>query len=481
MRHEREWCVLLAGDRLDLAAVAKMFHAPSMNVAEVDGQYYLRSARFDSVSEASAVASLTARMLPILNGIARPSSACYPGIKAVSVIATDPNGNQVAVNLPSPVFAWGVNDSGQLALPGMSIATVPTQVQGLASGIDLSAGNSHALAIQPVDFATAGQPGSGTVLAWGSNAHGELGIGPNSAASARTPVAVIDPGDPSGLLTRVTAVAAGGNHSLALKVDGSVWAWGFNSNGQLGDGTRDDRFNPVRVVGLEEIQTIAAGSYHSLAVRSDGAVFAWGFNELGQLGIGRFSLDEITPTRVVGPLGGGVLSDIGAIDGGLAHTLAVRNSDGSILAWGSNTNAQLGTGTFEWFRYPVPIIGLAAMIAVQAGRLHSLAMGRDGSLYAWGDNTFGQLGVATAGSTQGAPMRMDAFGGERLLSLAAGDNHSLVATEGGGLYAWGRNLSGELGDGTLVNRPAPVLLAFGNVAQVTAGGNYTLAFTQPFL
>jgi alpha-tubulin suppressor-like RCC1 family protein len=481
MKREQQWLVRLKGDRLDLANLSKFFRSPNMMVTEENAIFYLRSARFESLTDPSDVASLTARFLPILNSVARPSSPVIPRVRAESLIAIDPNGNHVVVTLPSPIFAWGSNDSGQLAIPTVSIEDVPTRVMSLAPGVGfLSAGFLHGLAIKPRGFTTAGQTTSGTVLAWGNNPHGELGIGTTSVLPVLTPVQVIDPANPSGLLSGVKGIAAGGNHSLALKTDGTVWAWGFNSNGQLGDGTREDRLSPVVVGGLEEIELIAAGSFHSLAVRSDGAVFAWGFNFWGQLGIGQFSLDSPVPTRVLGPLGGGFLSGIVNLGAGLLHSLAVRGSDGAVFAWGSNTNGQLGVGTVEAFPFPVQISGLAGIFDVDGGRLHSLAMSLDGACFAWGDNSFGQIGNGTVGAPQLSPVQISASNGEHLISVAAGDNHSLVSTTSGALLAWGNNASGQLGDGTRTNRSAPVAV-LGDVAYITAGSNYSLAFTEPFL
>jgi alpha-tubulin suppressor-like RCC1 family protein len=334
VKNVKEWSVRLQGDRQDLVNVARLSHSSTTSIREERGEFYLRSTQFASLRDANEVASLTGRLLPMLNSFRTIYSCSEQPIKAVSVIATRTNGNQVVVNFDSPIWAWGSNDSGQLGTSSIAVENIPNRIVGLPFGAgELSAGNRHALSIKQAAN-TFDQTFSGNVFAWGSNAHGELGIGTTSATPILVPTQVIDSADPSGFLGNVKAIAAGGNHSLALKTDGTVWSWGFNSNGQVGDGTRVDRSSPVQVLGLNDIESICAGSFHSLALRSDGSVFAWGFNEEGQLGIGFFSADSPTPIQVIGPFGNGFLNDIQALGAGLAHSLAVRRSDGAVFAWG---------------------------------------------------------------------------------------------------------------------------------------------------
>ncbi|TLZ71770.1 MAG: RCC1 repeat-containing protein, partial [Methanobacteriota archaeon] len=227
---------------------------------------------------------------------------------------------------------------------------------------------------------------SGTVLAWGDNVDGQLGNG--TFTTSNTPVEV------SGL-TGVTAIAAGGafnHHSLALKSDGTVWAWGANSAGQLGNGSFTGSNTPVQTSGINGVTAIAGGQLHSLALKSDGTVWAWGFNLDGQLGNGTntttypYGLD--TPVQVLG------LTGVIAIAGGGAHSLALK-SDGTVWAWGQNNKGQLGNGSFTGSNTPVQTSGISGVTAIAGGVSHSLALKSDGTVWAWGYNGGGELGNGT--------------------------------------------------------------------------------------
>src|SRR3989449_446039 len=165
---------------------------------------------------------------------------------------------------------------------------------------------------------------SGSVSAWGFNREGELGNGTNTTTY---PQGLDTPGPVSGL-TGVTAIAGGRLHSLALKGDGTVWGWGYNGNGELGNGTSTftDHPTPVQVLGLSGVTAIAGGGFHSLALKSDGTVWAWGYNADGELGNGTFT-NSNAPVQVLR------LSGVTAIAGGGFHSLALK-SDGTVWAWG---------------------------------------------------------------------------------------------------------------------------------------------------
>src|SRR5829696_720568 len=174
---------------------------------------------------------------------------------------------------PFTLTAWGGNFFGQLGDGTSDRRTTPVEVIDL-DGAELKAiagGQLHSLALKE----------DGTVLAWGYNEQGQLGDGTNTSSS--TPVQVQDPNDLSGYLSGVADIAAGSSHSLALKEDGTVWAWGSNRVNELGDGTNDNSTQPVRVMNLSEVWAIAAGSSHNLALKNDGTVWAWGNNDVGQL------------------------------------------------------------------------------------------------------------------------------------------------------------------------------------------------------
>jgi alpha-tubulin suppressor-like RCC1 family protein len=300
----------------------------------------------------------------------------------------------------------------------------------------------------------------GTVWAWGYNFNGQLGDGTTTQRS--TPVSL-------NALTGVSAIAVGTNHSLALRSDGTVWAWGSNFNGQLGDGTTTQRTVPTQVSGLTGVTAIAAGVSHSLALKSDGSVWAWGYNINGQLGDGS-TTQRTVPTQVSS------LSAVAGIGAGSSHSLAVK-VDGSVWTWGLNSSGQLGDGTTTQRTAPVQVSGLAGVSAAAGGATHSLGVKTDGSVWAWGSNLYGQLGDGTTIGQQLTPVQAvltpAAAGGD------GGGSHSLARAGDGSVWAWGVNTTGQLGDGTTTLRRSPVQVSgLVGVAHVSAGSNHSLAVTS---
>ena|GEM_PF-2633145 len=300
----------------------------------------------------------------------------------------------------------------------------------------------------------------GTVWAWGSNDDGQLGDGTTTQRLRPVPV--------SGL-TGVVAVASGAFHSLALKADGTVWAWGWNPFGQLGDGTTATRLRPVRVAGLTGVVAIAGGTLHSLAVTSDGSVWAWGWNGVGQLGDGT-GVDRGVPFRVPG-IGGAT----GVAAGGL-HSLAVK-ADGTVWAWGWNLFGQLGDGSTVDHRVPAPVQGLTGAKAVAAGSYHSLALKGDGSVVGWGFGNVGQVGNSTLDSSL---TPVTAAGVTGVVAIAAGAFHSLALTSDGRVMGWGWNYFGQLaaGPADIVRYPAELMVL--NHATAIGGGAFDSLFAHRF-
>ncbi|MFC5471295.1 immunoglobulin-like domain-containing protein, partial [Cohnella suwonensis] len=280
----------------------------------------------------------------------------------------------------------------------------------------------------------------GTLWAWGDNDYGQLGDG--TTTRRYTPVQV---------LSGVQAIAAGARHSLALKSDGTLWAWGDNSVGDLGDGTTIDRHTPVQV--LSGVQAVASRGFHSLALKSDGTLWAWGDNAYGQLGDGT-TINSSTPVQV--------LSDVQAIAAGFNHSLAVK-SNGTLWAWGDNDWGQLGDGTMT--RRYTPVQVLSGVQAVAGGGAHSLALKSDDTLWAWGYNGDGELGD---GTTTNSITPVQAQGLSGVQDIAAGYLFSLTLKSDGTLLAWGDNSSGQLGDGTAADSSTPVQVLSG--VQAAAAG-----------
>ncbi len=296
---------------------------------------------------------------------------------ALSVVATS----------TGTAFSCGKNDDGDLGDGSTATSDVPVKV-------DLPAGTKVTKVAAGTDTGLA-VTSTGAVLAWGLGDEGQLGNG--STATSDVPV---DVSLPAG--TKVTAVAAGALHNLALTSTGAVFAWGYNKDGELGDGTTANSDVPVKVKlpAGTRVTAIAAGGYDSLALTSTGAVWAWGYNADGELGDGSTAKSDVpvnvrlpAHTRVTAVAAGGSLTGVGTIEAGPGHSLALT-STGAVLAWGYNADGELGDGGTGHSDVPVKVRLPAhtRVTAVAAGELQSLAVTSTGTVLAWGGNSFGQLG-----------------------------------------------------------------------------------------
>ena len=356
-------------------------------------------------------------------------------------------GHCLVLKTDGTAWAWGYNSNGQLGDGTRTQRTTPVQVGGISGIKAVAGGYYHSLALKT----------DGTVWGWGDNYFGQLGDGTNNIQRI-TPVQV------SGL-SGITAVAGGTSHSLALKADGTVWGWGDNNNGQLGDGTTIPRSTPIQVSGLNGITAAVGGGSHSLALKTDGTVWAWGNNDNGQLGDGTRTQRTI-PVQVSG------LSGITAIACGYAHSLALKN-DGTVWAWGHNNNGQLGDGTLTQRTTPVQVGGLSGITAVASGEFHSLVLKNDGTVWAWGINYYGQLGDGT-GTSRTTPVQVSGLSG--ITAVACATSHSLALKNDGTAWAWGNNSSGQLGDGTIAQRTIPVQVSgLSGITAIASGESHSLA------
>jgi alpha-tubulin suppressor-like RCC1 family protein len=298
-------------------------------------------------------------------------------------------------------------------------------------------------------------PAGDRAFTWGSNVYGELAVGYSGPSSA-TPHAV------SGL-AGVTAVAAGDYNTFAVLSDGTVWGWGRNASGQLGDGTTDDRESPVQAQGVTGAADVAAGDAHTLALLADQTLWAWGGNWVGQLGDG--TTDPSGPKPVPG------LAGVVAVAAGRTHSLALTK-DGTLYAWGENQYGQLGDGTTTSRSTPTPV--MSGVRAVAAGDYHTVVLKTDGTVWAWGGNGYGQLGIGVQSPAQPLPQQVSGL--VNVVSIGAGDAGSFAVTNDGSAWAWGHNQFGQLGIGTASEAqttPAQVASLAG-VAQVDGGEWHTL-------
>ena len=286
-----------------------------------------------------------------------------------------------------------------------------------------------------------------SLWAWGDNTYGQLGDG--TKVIKTVPVKVMD---------GVLAISAGKNHSLALKIDNTLWAWGDNTYGQIGDITNNSRTLPVQV--LTGVKTIAAGDNHSIAVKTDGSVWTWGFNENLQLGNNTRD-DSNIPTKlasfdIVG-------ANIVAVAAGSTHSLAL-DSTGRLLGWGENTLRQyVDEEGYSWDNQVPLTIYSSGIKSISAGSNHSLILKTNGDLLACGENTFFQTGAA---STPLYSMLNTLMTG--VSSIVAGANTSFAFKNDGSVWAWGNNYCGQLKPILTENCPAP--FKFANSGLSIAGG-----------
>ena len=319
-----------------------------------------------------------------------------------------------------------------------------------ASGHLVAGGLFHSLAIES----------NGTVWAWGENNFGQLGNGTTTQGATSAPGQVLS-------LSGVASVAAGDYHSLALTTSGTVWAWGYNASGQLGNGTTTSSSVPVQVSNLTGAVAVAGGTGHSLALRSDGTVWAWGDNGYGQLGNGTTSSSSV-PVQVSN------LTGVVSIAAGGDHSLALK-SDGTVWAWGYGRKGELGNGSTSNSSTPVEVSNLTGVVAIAAGADHCLAVLSNGTVWAWGYNGSGQLGN---GSTRNSSVPVQVSGLTTATAVAAGGDHSMAIASGGSAWAWGDNGYGELGNGTTKSSSTPVqTLNLTNVAAIAAGTDHSLFAT----
>ncbi len=304
---------------------------------------------------------------------------------------------------------------------------------------------------------------------WGANYSGQLGNG--TTTTTGSPVAVTTIGG-------IEAVAAGWEHSMALLNDGTVWAWGENSYGQLGDSSTVDRYDPVKVKVISDITSISWGHIHthSLAVKSDGSVWAWGYNPTGKLGDNTL-VSKDAPIQVHGLSNVGFLSNIIAVAGGHDFSLALED-DGTAWAWGANGFGQLGDGTTTQRITPVPVVSLTNATAIVVGDWHSMALKDDGTVWTWGYGGGGRLGINSMVSSS-SPVQVHGYNDVGFLTdvvkIAAGETFCLVLKSDGTVWGWGRNDVGQLGDGTAIDRWTPIQIpGLSDVVEIGAGARHSV-------
>jgi alpha-tubulin suppressor-like RCC1 family protein len=341
----------------------------------------------------------------------------------------------------SYVVRLAVNDGALTSAPStVTISATTPYVYVTPTGfLSIAAGDSNS---SPFAYTVVVKSDS-SLWAWGGNDSGQLGDG--TFATVLSPKQI-------GTGYRFVTATTGPAHTLAIKTDGSLWAWGSNSNGQLGTGATTNSGTPTQIgTGYA---SVGSGTQHTLAVKSDGTLWAWGWNMSGEVGDG-------TTTRRLSPrlIGNG----FSAAGGGSNFSVALK-LDGSLWTWGSANNGQLGDG-LALSRSLIPKQIGSGFSAISAAHVHTLALKPDGSLWAWGHNYNGSIGDGTTNDAF-VPKQI----GAGFASIAAGDGFSLAIKSDSSLWAWGDNVCGMLGDGTTTRSLVPKQIGTGYTAVFGSGG-----------
>ena len=464
-----------------------------------------------------------------------------------------PANHVAAIKTDGTLWVWGYNGNGQLGDNTRTSRSSPVQTVTFGTNwMQVSAGYYHTAAVK----------NDGTLWTWGLGTSGQLGD--NSISSKSSPVQTIASGN-----TWLQA-ACGNTYTAAIKTDGTLWTWGLGTSGQLGDSTSISKSSPVQTITYgTNWKQVSCGSVHTVATKTDGTLWTWGADTNGQLGdntivaksspvqtitsgyswkqaVAGFSLtmaiqneadvnllDQTLPSGATGSTGStGATGSAGTASGALTAsqlgdylststrlwafglgtsgqlgdntilsksspiqttafgtnwkqisvsnhnlTTTVVKSDGSLWSWGLGTTGQLGDNTILSKSSPVQTVaGGTTWLQSASGFAHTVAVKNDGTLWVWGDNaTYGQLGDNTV-APKSSPVQTTAFG-TNWKNVASGSYHCAATKTDGTLWTWGRNSSGQLGDNTIVHRSSPVqTTAFGsNWVQISCGYYYTAA------
>lgn len=353
------------------------------------------------------------------------------------LISVYPN---IVNQLDTPMLmVWGNNGYGRLG--DNTIVNKSSPVQTIAYGANwkqVYVGQFHSAALKT----------DGTLWTWGYNGYGNLGD--NTITFRSSPVQTIAGG------TNWKQVSSQRTGSVAIKTDGTLWTWGYNNFGQLGDNTITHRSSPVQTVAFgTNWKQVSRGQFHTAGIKSDGTLWLWGRNDNAQLGNNTIT-NRSSPVQTIA-----FGTNWQQVSCGNDHTAAIKN-DGTLWMWGIGINGQLGDNTFLNRSSPVQTIaGGTNWKQVSCGQIHTAAIKTDGTLWIWGDNTNGALGDNTT-TNRSSPVQTITIGTNWKQISCGLYNTSAIKTDGT-LWVWGQNDNGQLGDNTSANKSSPV--------QTIAGGS----------
>ena len=362
------------------------------------------------------------------------------------------------------VWSWGCNSYGQFGDNSVVSKSSPVSVVGgFTDWCQVSAGCEHTLGVRT----------NGTIWAWGAGDSGRLGN--NCTTNRSSPVSVI------GGFTDWSQVAAGLRSSFGLRTNGTIWSWGYNQQaGTLGDGTTVTKSSPVSVIGgfTDWCQVAASGTTNSvchwaLAVRQNGTAWAWGWNSCGQLG-NNSTVCRSSPVSVEGGF-----TDWCQVSAGAQHSMGLRQT-GQLYAWGNGSNGRLGNNSTATQLQPAAVVGgFTDWCQFNAGGMNSFAIRTNGTLWAWGEASTGALGNNCA-TYAGRSSPVSVLGGfTDWCQVSGGYRFALAVRQNGSAWAWGWNCFGNLGTNNTTSRSSPVSIVgiSSNWFQVSGGRQFSAGVT----
>ncbi len=316
---------------------------------------------------------------------------------------------------------------------------------------EISSGYNHSVALKP----------DGTLWAWGANSSGQIGNGDVNNMIFNSPIRM-------GTDSNWRTISAGNYHTVAIKTDGTLWAWGLNTYGQVGDGTTTNKNIPTQIGTDNNWSRISAAWDNTIAIKTDGTLWTWGVNHGSEFGDGSI-FNYTIPTQV------GTDSNWSDINAGHYHTLAIK-IDGTLWTWGGNGWGELGDGTTTPKYFPIQIGTDTNWSAVSAGAYHSHALKSDGTLWSWGVNYEGEIGDGSSGINTDKHIPTQIGLTNHWTKIDAGEDFCLALTNNGTLWGWGRNYFGQLGNGSNGNSYIPSQIgAASNWTTISAGGYHSQA------
>lgn len=355
------------------------------------------------------------------------------------------------------LWLWGYNTYGQLG--DNTTTTKSSPVQTVAGGTNWKQ-------LTQAYWSTIAIKTDGTLWTWGRNNYGQLGT--NNTTTQSSPVQTVSAG------TNWKQVVGGRHHVAAIKTDGTLWLWGQGVIGQLGDNTTVNKSSPVQTVsGGNNWRLVSACGYQTGAIKTDGTLWGWGINYQGNLGNNNTTWMS-SPVQTVS-----AGTDWKLISCGHYHTTAIK-TDGSLWTWGTNSYGSLGDGTVTHRSSPVQTVSAGNNWKfVSAAQYYTAAIKTDGTLWTWGRNNYGQLGDNTSGTgtEKSSPVQTVAGGTNWKQVSIVSEAVTMGIKTDGTLWAWGQNNQGQLGTGnvTFSSSPAQTIAGGTNWKQITTGNSYLTA------